>query len=124
MNPDLILIPHIKENSQLIITYDIKTSKPPIKNDEITLESVLTYDSESGNKSITSNKLLINIKYAYLVVSKTVDKLKARSGEQLTYLIEIKNLGNIKASNVFFNDIIAEGMKFINGSVKVNDVGK
>lgn len=123
-SPDIINIPLIKENSQVIITYDIRTPKPPLKDDEINIESILTYKSNNELKSITSNKVIVNIKYAYLVVTKTVDKLKARSGEQLTYLIEIKNQGNVKASNIFFNDIIAEGMKFIYGTLKVNDVIK
>ena len=43
----------------MIITYDIRTPKPPLKDDEINIESILTYKSNNELKSITSNKVIV-----------------------------------------------------------------
>jgi uncharacterized repeat protein (TIGR01451 family) len=124
VDPTTIIIPLIKENSQIVISYDIKTNRVPQKDNRIEIESVLTYPSLEITKTIKTNKIKIDINYAHLLISKTVDKLKAKAAEQLSYTIEVKNVGNIKAKNIFFNDIISEGMKFVVNSITIDSVSR
>jgi uncharacterized repeat protein (TIGR01451 family) len=123
-DPNTIVIPLIKENSQIVISYDIKTNRIPNKDNTIEIESLISYTSNNTVKTIKTNKVKIDIKYAQLLISKTVDKLKARSSEHLSYLIEVKNIGNIKAKNIYFSDTISEGMKFVPGSICIDNVSR
>ncbi|MGL5152441.1 MAG: hypothetical protein ACRC7N_17935, partial [Clostridium sp.] len=51
---------------------------------------------------------------------KSVDLTYAKIGDTLTYTIDVKNLGNVTANGVLFQDTIPQGTQFVIGSLTLN----
>lgn len=79
--------------------------------------SVITKDQRSN--TVTTNVVLGKI-----TADKVVDKPIATLGDILNYTITLTNVGNVIGMNVFFQDTPSEGVKFVTGSVKINDESK
>ncbi|GFZ30003.1 hypothetical protein CSC2_05290 [Clostridium zeae] len=87
-----------------------------------------SYKIDPSGTSITknqqSNTVTTNVVLGKLNVVKTVDKPIATIGDTLTYTITLTNVGNVIDSEVFFQDNPSEGVSFVTGSVKVNNVSQ
>lgn len=69
-----------------------------------------------------SNTVTTNIAYGSLSVTKSVNKKYATKGEMITYTVIVKNIGNINATNVIFQDPTPHNTMFTIGSVTVNGI--
>ena len=70
--------------------------------------------------SSESNTVTTTINVTNLEVTKSSDISAAKSGDTITYTIEIENTGNVIATNVIFNDVVDSNTTFVAGSVTVN----
>lgn len=69
-----------------------------------------------------SNIVQTIINLGKLVVNKAVSKAYATIDDIVTYTVSIFNEGNTVAKNVNFRDVIPNGLSFIEGSVKINNI--
>lgn len=100
----------------IIIDENITTS-------QVETSSHLTYSvNNTQNLVEDSNTLDIEIINNEIVLTKTSDKSAVISGQSLTYIIEIKNEGNVKNTNLIFSDPIPSGVSFIPESVTIDDL--
>ncbi|MGL4849715.1 MAG: DUF7507 domain-containing protein, partial [Clostridium sp.] len=103
LNKDL----KIKNNATIYYEFVVDPNELPVRvnnqsNTVITKENSAIFEGAGFTK-------MISTKYANI-------------GEEITYTFSIKNSGNIIATNVVFRDTIADGLSFIDGSVRVNDI--
>ncbi|MGL4655755.1 MAG: DUF7507 domain-containing protein, partial [Sarcina sp.] len=103
LNKDL----KIKNNANVYYEFIVDPNELPIRvnnvsNTVVTKENSAIFEGPGFIKNIST-------KYANI-------------GEEITYTFNIKNNGNIIATNVVFRDTIADGLSFIDGSVRVNDI--
>lgn len=73
-------------------------------------------------KTTFSNIVSTIIVDTILVVKKIVNKNNASIYDILTYTIEIQNISNKQVNNLRVEDILPEGTKFVNNSLKINNV--
>lgn len=66
--------------------------------------------------------LQIDSKAATLDVVKSADKSIAKIGEEITYTIYIKNIGEVDALDVVINDMLPPELTLVNGSITVDGV--
>ena len=59
-----------------------------------------------------------------LNVVKAVDHDTARSGDELTYTVDVSNVGLDAATNTTLRDVIPSGTKYVPGSMSIDGVGK
>ena len=69
-----------------------------------------------------SNETKIDIAFSEISISKTTDKSAVISGQKLVFQSVIKNIGTLEDSDVFFEDTLPQGVKFVDGSVKIDGV--
>ncbi|HHW69538.1 MAG TPA: DUF11 domain-containing protein [Tenericutes bacterium] len=72
--------------------------------------------------TIESNQTITPLAIGELELVKSVDKAYATIGDELTYTIEINNIGNILLSDVELTDSIPNGASFVTGSVTIDGV--
>lgn len=72
------------------------------------------------NSSVTSNTTTVNVNDTIVTATKLVDKTIAKINDNLLFTINIKNEGNVPATNVLFKDILDINISFNTGSVTVN----
>ena len=105
------------------MTYSIKVADPI--SDEITsltLYSDINYGINGGELTQKSNETKIDIAFSEISISKTTDKSAVISGQKLVFQSVIKNIGTLEDSDVFFEDTLPQGVKFVDGSVKIDGV--
>lgn len=73
-------------------------------------------------KTICSNLVSTDIVKDILKIEKYADKKCTYSFDILTYTICITNISKYKITNVFFQDRIAKGTRFIENSVTINNI--
>ncbi|GKU25135.1 DUF7507 domain-containing protein [Clostridium folliculivorans] len=78
----------------------------------------------SVTKNQQSNTVTTNVVLGNMTAVKVVDKPIATIGDTLTYTITLTNVGNVIDSEVFFQDNPSQGVSFVAGSVKVNNVSQ
>ncbi|WMJ80619.1 CARDB domain-containing protein [Clostridium sp. MB40-C1] len=93
-----------------------------------TVRNIASISSDTQDPDPTNNKSTVDVevKVAKLEVVKSVDKTAVKVGDTLTYIVTIKNTGNVPANDVVFKDQIPQGTSFVSGSVTINgmpDVG-
>lgn len=112
-------------NQVIVIAFDVKINAlpvPPQVNNKSQAQFSYKIDP-NGNlitKTIFSNNVITNVVMGQITVDKTVDKTIATIGDVLTFNINITNIGNVIANEVFFQDTPSTGAVFNLGSVIVN----
>lgn len=103
--------------------------KYTIKIDENTPEQTITNTAEityTVNERIdlqeSTNTVEISLINNKIVVTKTSDKSAVISGDKLTYIISIKNEGNMENKDLNLKDPLPSSVTFVENSVKINDV--
>ncbi|MGL5822696.1 MAG: DUF7507 domain-containing protein [Sarcina sp.] len=74
----------------------------------------------AGAGTAQSNIAPLNTGIARTLLTKTVDKAYADIGDVLTYTIDVKNDGNVDATNVIFTDPIPGGTTLVADSFSIN----
>ncbi|MGL4450093.1 MAG: hypothetical protein ACRCTZ_02740 [Sarcina sp.] len=74
----------------------------------------------AGSGTAQSNVAPLSTGIARTLLTKSVDKAYADIGDVLTYTIDIKNDGNVDATNVIFTDPIPSGTTLIADSFSIN----
>lgn len=87
---------------------------------EINNDSSISFQIDSKQYELHSDKLTIKVINNSIVVTKTADVIAVKSGDQITYTITIENKGEIENTDVIFTDTIPTGTTFIPNSVKVD----
>lgn len=88
---------------------------------DITTISNITYDYlERTDINENSNKLTLTLVQNIIKVEKTPSKSAVVSGDTITYTNVISNNGNIDNTDVWFEDVLTEGVEFVDGSVQID----
>lgn len=88
---------------------------------DITTISNITYDYlERTDINENSNKLTLTLVQNIIKVEKTPSKSAVVSGDTITYTNIISNNGNIDNTDVWFEDVLTEGVEFVDGSVQID----
>lgn len=95
----------IINNAQIKYDYILDPTNPPVTGTPVTTNSVSTI----------VNKAIIEL-------TKKVNKDYADFGGIITYTVDVKNTGNVDATNVIVKDSIPSGTTFVAGSVLVGGV--
>lgn len=112
----------LQANQTIVIKYYI-TINPDATESEIVSNTQITYSVDSVQNLIEdTTPLNIDIANNEIVVQKTSDKTAVIKGQSLTYVIEIKNEGNLTNTGLVFNDTLPSDVTFTPGTVKINDV--
>lgn len=102
------------------IKYTIVVDENASTNSIVTISNI-TYDYlERTDINENSNKLTLTLVNNIIKVEKSPSKLAVFSGDTITYTNVISNKGNIDNSEVWFEDVLSEGVEFVNGSVQID----
>lgn len=119
-------ISHIAAGQTIILDYLVKviSEGDKINFAQITKADQKDADSTPGNASTTSeddnSKVIISPiqdeAIADLSLDKTVNKITASLGEQLTYYITVINNGSSTATNIEVKDVVPDGLEIISAT--------
>ncbi|WP_373600687.1 hypothetical protein [Paraclostridium bifermentans] len=83
-----------------------------------------SYQFASGIDNITNsaktNKIAVIVQDGKLAITKTASKSNISLNENVTYTIDIENIGTETAKKLFLQDKITESCSFVNGSVFID----
>ncbi|MGL4656486.1 MAG: DUF7507 domain-containing protein [Sarcina sp.] len=106
---DEIPVGHLNQNKGIIeYNYIVSPEKLPVMS------------------SIEINNVIVNVKHGEIStsgldsISKSADRAITTSGEEITYTIRAKNIGNSKIENIMVKDILPSGTSFVVGSTMIN----
>ena len=112
----------LAKSAETVITYKI-TINEDAQLEIIHNKATITYDvNEITDLEEDTNTVEIQVVNGKLELIKTSDKSAVISGNTLTFMIEVKNSGNSKATGLTFRDPIPTGTKFVENSVKIDEV--
>jgi len=105
------------ESATFYVKVTAPSDVPPgtVESVEVTAEADIDDDDNTDcTSAITDTTTIIE---GYLELTKTVDKTEAAPGEELTYTIKYKNIGDKDALNVVITDPIPDHTTFVSGSL-------
>ena len=103
------------------ITYKILVDEYP-EVDKISITTTFTTTIDGSQYELPSNTADITILNNDVALLKTSSAKAVKSGDELTYTIEITNSGTFENTDLFFKDEIPAEVTFVDGSVKIDDV--
>ena len=89
-------------------------------NTNITVEFISEGPAAIGNDYAIDDVSLREIEVPQFVPVKTISTPTANVGEVVTYTVTLQNTCTSPLTNVFFEDIVPEGLEFVTGSVTIN----
>lgn len=115
------LTSNIGAGSQVVITYDIQIDSMPA-SDIVNVLSNITYTVD-GREILTekSNIVELQIVSAGVEITKSASKRAVVSGDVISFVNVVRNVGNVKVENIIFTDDIPEGATFVAESVVIDD---
>lgn len=84
--------------------------------------AVIRFTSDGDLYVPNALSLQIDSKGADLFLNKTADKTFVDIGDEITYTIDIKNIGDADALNVTINDLLPQGTTLVDGSITIDGV--
>ena len=113
----------------VIVSFDVKINTLPVPPQVINKsQAQFSYKIVSNGNLITrtifSNNVSTNVVTGNLTVTKTVDKTIATVGDLLIFNINLTNVGNVIANDIWFQDTPSTGSIFTPGSVLVNGISE
>lgn len=113
-------------NETIMVSFTSKVKDDISEIDSISTSANLSYSfnelSNSNKITICSNTHVLNKAFALINASITADKSTVSSGEYLSYTINIKNSGNVAASNVRITDRLPNNFKVKDVTTKIADL--
>lgn len=103
------------------ISYKILVAQYP-EEKEVSLFSTINFTLDEKTFNLVSNTAKIIIVDNEIYILKSANTNVVKSGEEITYTIQITNNGNLENTELFFRDSIPTGTTFVEESVKVNSV--
>lgn len=108
-------------NQTKIIKFKIKINEN-FERDVVNLQSKITYDvNERERIEESSNIVSINISTEKLEILKESTKSIVISGDTLTFVNAITNIGTLTNTEIKFIDNLPQEVEFIEGSVKIDE---
>ena len=89
-------------------------------NTNITVEFISEGPAAIGNDYAIDDVSLREIEVPQFVPVKTISTPTANVGEVVTYTVTLQNTCTSPLTNVFFEDLVPEGLEFVTGSVTIN----
>ena len=109
--------------ADMVVSYNISVDKylsvSSIKN-----QSTINVNVDNKQFELNSTQMEIKILDNEIYLTKTANLMAVKSGDRLTYTIEISNNGQYTNTELFFKDTIPEGTTFVENSVKIDKVLK
>lgn len=124
--PTLTLNGPIGANSSAIVTFDVLVSTSYSANqivNEVNVRYTFTTDptKPNGNTSnVPSNQNVIEVRNPKLNIQKAVDKAISFVGDIITYHLSVQNTGNVAANNAFIQEVLPNGLQYVNNSLQAN----
>ena len=106
---------------QMEITYDLEIEEYPVVSN-VTSSTTISFTLDGKQYELSSNILNLEILENEIILLKTADTKIVKTGDILTFTIEISNSGKLKNTELFFTDPIPDGTSFVEGSVRIDDV--
>lgn len=125
--PTLTLVNPIAAGGTATITFDVLIGDTlpnpnPLAN-RVTAAYAYTVDPLNPNGatgSATGGPANTQVNTAKLVITKSVDKMISYIGDTITYMISVKNTGNVSAANIVLTDLLTTGLSYVAGSLNVS----
>lgn len=111
------------QGAEMTMSYDIVIDEY-LSVDEVYNSTTLTTTIDSVQYSIASNSVTLPVVESGITMIKTADKNAVKSGDILTYTIQISNTGTMTNTDLVFTDHIPDGVTLIPNSVTVDDQEK
>lgn len=108
---------------ELSLSYQIVADKYII-SDSFNNQSTISFEMDSKTFTLSSNTLNITIVNNDISILKTANTTAVKSGDIITYTINITNSGTYKNTNLIFTDNIPENTEFVENSVTINSETK
>ena len=119
---DSIFVGTVRAGGNVIVTFDVKVCENTLL-ESVSNRAVVTYiDSTNQIFSVESNESVVAIINLKICAKKSVDKLRARVGETLTYSVLIRNDSTVPLTNVLFFDELEANLSLVAGSIRINSI--
>jgi len=105
--------------AEMVITYDILVDEYTVVNN-ITNTTKITLTLDNKTFEIQSNELGLKIMDNDVTLFKSANTNAVKSGDTITYSVQISNSGTLTNTNLFFSDPIPDGTTFVENSVKID----
>ncbi|KEK22244.1 hypothetical protein BAGA_20345 [Bacillus gaemokensis] len=124
-----INIGSVGASQTIVVRFQVRITSSPLTNpipnrSSATFNFTITPGGQPISGQATSNTVSTQVNVADIRVRKAVNAANATVGDILTYSIEIQNISNVNATNVFFQDTIPSGAVLIANSVTVDGVSQ
>ncbi len=123
-----VQISDIAGGSTAIITFQVRIDHVPAQNPMVN-SAEIQYDYKVDPngapvppKTIETDEVTTQINNAALGAVKTADRQYAAVGDIVTYTVTLTNVGSVPSDSVVFRDILADGLSYVAGSLRVNGV--
>lgn len=114
---DGVVIDTMEPNDEVVITYMARVDSDAEEGDR--LENVAVATDHEGDRAEDEAAVTVQ-NDAYLSITKTVDKSRAKAGEELKYILVVENTGDGDATNLIITDELPDYVTYVNGSLDVN----
>lgn len=117
----------LRPNEYHTISFAVNVDSIPENNmventSDITFSYRLTPQDPLVTETLTSNNVITNINVGELTIDKEVDKQYSTLEDILTYKVTVRNVGNVKSSEIFINDLLQKDIEFVEGSLKIDNI--
>ncbi|WP_430485617.1 DUF7507 domain-containing protein [Clostridium sp. B9] len=124
-NTSIILSNPVLQGESIFITYEVEVKEIPptddiVNNMTIYYAHIVDPLDTFKNRSRVSNTVVTRVNSVELEVIKNVDKAFAEVLEEITYTINITNLGNVEGNNVEILDQPPNGTSYVLGTITSN----
>lgn len=109
-------------NSQTV-TYRVKIDDAPTVA-KMNIFSTVTFTADGNAYTENSDTYNMQIANGEMSIAKTSSQSAVIKGQKMTFQNVITNDGNLRNTNIVFKDDIPQGITFVDGSVKVDNVAK
>jgi uncharacterized repeat protein (TIGR01451 family) len=130
LNPNIgFALADLAPGQTVVVAFTAKITALPIPDYAVNSSLVsFSYKIDPSGSYITknqqSNTVTTNVVLGKLTALKVVDKPIATIGDTLAYTVTLTNVGNVIDNEVFFQDTPSQGVTFVAGSVKINNVSQ
>ncbi len=111
------------QGGEMTMSYDIVIDRY-LAVDEVYNSTTLTTTIDGVQYSVASNSVAMPALESGITMLKSADKNAVKSGDILTYTVQISNTGTATNTDIIFTDPIPHGTTFVPNSVTVDGIEK